>query len=57
MRCDACNVPLSPKEDSRKSVATGERIGLCDPCFAPIQDEVETVVNESASNVTPNLKG
>lgn len=33
MRCLACNIPLSPREATRKSANTGEFLDLCDECI------------------------
>lgn len=57
MRCDACNAILTEKEDSRKSEVTNERIGLCDPCFRPIQHEVKTTENPLAEDNAPVREG
>jgi hypothetical protein len=45
MKCESCDKILSDREDSRKSAASGERIGLCDDCYAPIAREVPSTYN------------
>ena len=40
MRCVACDVELTDREDARKSLSTGERLELCDTCYEPIKDVV-----------------
>ncbi len=52
MKCLACDSILSDREDARKYVASGEHIGLCDPCFAEIENEVE-YVGDSPKQIKP----
>lgn len=54
MRCDACNNILTPREDSRRSVRTGMRIGLCDPCFIPIADNFHMISEDPLADDIPS---
>jgi len=38
MRCLACNVNLSDRESTRRSMATDEFLDLCDHCFSTVTD-------------------
>lgn len=41
MRCQACNVILTPAESTRK-FASGEFVDLCNKCLGTIQEDVAT---------------
>lgn len=44
MRCKACNSLLTISEDKRKSLVTGDELGLCNRCLHPIlPDLVESI--------------
>jgi hypothetical protein len=48
MRCRSCDKILkSPEETSRKSVATGEYLDLCNHCMSSIGDTVRTTTRLS----------
>ena len=44
MRCDCCNVILTPQESTRK-FASGAYVDMCNTCLATISEDV--VVKES----------
>ena len=50
MRCLSCDCNLSQREDSRRSILTGERIQLCDPCYEEISGEVPTLSRNDLPN-------
>lgn len=39
MRCMACDVRLTPREDSAKYAGTTERIGLCFNCLGEVEGD------------------
>ena len=43
MRCDCCNVVLTPYEISMRSVMTGQFGNICRKCYSYIQDDVVLV--------------
>lgn len=43
MKCLACDVILTDKEDARKYVASEEHIGLCDVCFIEVENEIDYI--------------
>lgn len=50
MKCLSCDVILTDREDYRRFVGSGERVGLCDHCFSFIENEVNTIENPLLSN-------
>ncbi len=52
MKCLACDEILSDREDARKYVLSAERIGLCDPCFSEVDDQID-YVGDSPKTVKP----
>lgn len=45
MRCKACDVRLTNRESTRRSVHSGDYLDLCNQCYRPIQQEVPTSEN------------
>ena len=45
MRCLSCNVILTSREATRRGVASGQFIDLCDNCFDSIRHDVQTYDN------------
>lgn len=43
MKCLSCDEILSDREDARVYTASGERIGLCDPCFSEVEDQIDYI--------------
>lgn len=43
MKCLACDEILTDREDARKYAASEERIGLCDPCFSEVDDQIDYI--------------
>jgi hypothetical protein len=57
MRCLSCDVALSDREATRKSLRTGDFIDLCDECFSTIEDQVLTINNPTLSNDRGDIYG
>lgn len=55
MKCLACDEILSDREDARKYAASEERIGLCDPCFSEIEDQID-YIGDSPKVVKPTFE-
>lgn len=49
MRCLACNEELTDQEATRK-FPSGEFIDLCDPCIAPIRDQIIIIESMDAES-------
>lgn len=47
MRCDCCNVILTPYELSIKSAESGEYLMMCGVCLKTIKGEVQITANKS----------
>jgi hypothetical protein len=45
MRCQACNVVLTPQESTRKFAISGDYVDLCNKCLSTI-DDVDTLDSE-----------
>lgn len=55
MRCKACDHDLNDRESTRKGVATGEYLDLCDPCYGTIADQIEVVENPKHQKDQPEV--
>lgn len=51
MRCLACDSLMSDRDASRKYVATGEHLDLCQYCYETIADQIEVTENYTLSDV------
>lgn len=40
MRCYCCDKPLNDFESTRKSVATGDYLDMCNKCFNTIKEDI-----------------
>jgi len=43
MRCNCCNVVLTPQESTRKFKVSGDYVDMCNKCFNTIEEDVEYV--------------
>lgn len=41
MRCECCNVLLTPREATRRFKESGSYVDMCDRCLDTISDQVE----------------
>lgn len=41
MKCKSCDVPLTNREISRKSLNTDEYLDMCNQCLGDLNDELE----------------
>jgi hypothetical protein len=55
-RCVACNAVLTSFELTRKGVASGEYLDLCDNCFSEIADDIEVIEREDLRSSTEALE-
>jgi len=46
MRCECCNVILTPQEATRKFKGSGTYVDMCNKCLTTIDDDVDTVEGE-----------
>lgn len=47
-RCISCNSELNKSESARRGVASRRYIGLCNRCFAPVEDEIPYFTTEES---------
>jgi len=41
MRCNCCNVVLTPQESTRKFTVSGDYVDMCNKCLRTIDDDVQ----------------
>ena len=46
MRCNCCNVILTPFEATMKRVSDNQFVDMCEKCFSYISDEVKVLTRE-----------
>jgi hypothetical protein len=46
MRCNCCNVVLTPFESTMKRVSDNSYVDMCEKCFSYIADEVKVLTRE-----------
>jgi hypothetical protein len=46
MRCNCCNVILSPFESTTRKLSTNDFIDICEKCLSTIDDDVKVLTRE-----------
>lgn len=57
MRCQACNVILTPTESVRRFKGSGEFVDLCGKCLETISDDVTTMEGNTTDENEEDLDG